>query len=306
LFRAEAALELERYDEAAKEAGLAIASDPEDCDGYCVLARALHGQKKSKKALEAIDLALQKAPNVPLYHVVRSDILRALIEYDAAMAAAKECLRLAPHSPMGHLGVGLCARDLDDRACAVEAFKSAIALDPTAAQSQRLLGDAYLALERNELAEAQYRVSLSLDPNDAAALNNLGCALKALGKKHDAVMAFKAALLLDPTLEEAKSNTHATVQTLIGRAGPVGLFAGAGVLLKLGAVGLSKAPVFFALIALRLRSAAAWGGLAIAAIAVLVFVLVRQRWNRRRLERADPQIMRIYEHLEADKKAGRF
>jgi hypothetical protein len=137
-------------------------------------------------------------------------------------------------------------------------------------------------------------------------LNNLGCALKAQGKSHEAAMAFKAALLLDPTLEEAKSNTHATLRTLIGRAGPVGLFVGAGALLKLGALTLAKAPILLAMVALHLRSAALWGWLAIAAVTLVAVALARQRWNRRRLERADPQILRIYEQLDADKKAGRF
>ena len=59
--RAAAAYELDRYDEVLKEAGLAIAADPEEANNYFYLAQALFQLGRHQEALEAIETAIALA-----------------------------------------------------------------------------------------------------------------------------------------------------------------------------------------------------------------------------------------------------
>jgi tetratricopeptide (TPR) repeat protein len=305
LARAEAALDLDRYDVAIKEAGLAVAGDPENDRAFYVLARALNGAKRRREALQAIDTAIQKDPLDAMHHVTRSDILRGLSEHTRAMEAAEESMRLDPRGLSSHYAVGLCAKALEQHERAIDMFERALVLVPGYGPTHRFLADAYLDKQAYTRAEEHYRVALGSDPNDAGTLNNLGCALLGRDKKREAALAFKAALLLDPTLTVAKENTHATVSSLIGRGGALGI--GVGALFAAKTCGAAAKIGYLWLVFVRLMmNPQTWIWLAAIAVAVTLAIFGRRKWNERALRQADPQILAIYEQLEADKAAGRL
>jgi tetratricopeptide (TPR) repeat protein len=306
LARAEAALEIDRYDVAITEAGLAIASDPESDYAFYVLARALSGAGRRKEALAAVDTAIARDPECGAYFVTRSDILRGLIEYDLAMQAAEESMRLDPQALGSYYAIGLSANALDQHDRAIDAYTRALELVPGYGPTHRFLADVYLDRKQWTKAEEHYRVALKSNPNEAATLNNLGCALLGRSKKREAALAFKAALLLDPTMSEAKENTHSTVSALIGRGGAIGLGVGGVAAAKTCAATGAKAGYFWFAIARHLSNPQTWIWLCVAAVAITGFIFGKRKWNEKALRKADPQIIAIFDQLQADKKAGRI
>jgi tetratricopeptide (TPR) repeat protein len=305
LARAETALELQRYDLAISEAGLAVGGDPENDHAFHVLARALDGARRHRDALNAIDMAIAKNPTHAMHHVTRSDILRGLIEYDRALEAAEESMRLDPRGLASHYALALCAQMLDQHERAIEVLERALPLAPGFHRTHRFLGDSYLGKKAYVQAEQHYRVALRGAPNDAATLNNLGCALLGRRMKREAALSFKAALLVDPTLSVAKENTHSTVSSLIGRGGAIGVGAGSLFAAKTCGAGAAKLGYLWFVFARLVTHPQALGWVAAVAVAISCAFFGRRKWNERALRQADPQIIAIYEQLAADKRAGR-
>lgn len=296
--RARAAIQLGRHEEGVREAGLAVAADPEGADGYYLLGLALRALGRHDEALRAVDSGTTKAPQWHDLFVLRSDILRDKLRPMDAMKAAEEAVRLDANDPDCHTAVGLSASALGDHTRAVVAYRRALKLDPDRAGLHRLLGDQHLDLSDHAQAIVEYHHALRLEPNDAYALNNLGCALQAQGRLEEAAVAYKSAVLLDPTMKEAKRNTHNVVRGLTRGAsvlGVIGLFA---VKFKLWMVlifarGLLVMPAFWIVAGAVIAGAVA-------------FSVIRGRRRLRRLGEKDPQLLAIFARLKADKKAGRI
>jgi tetratricopeptide (TPR) repeat protein len=296
--RARAAIQLGRHEEGVREAGLAVAADPEGADGYYLLGLALRALGRHDEALRAVDSGTTKAPQWHDLFVLRSDILRDKLRPMDAMKAAEEAVRLEANDPDCHTAVGLSASALGDHPRAVVAYRRALKLDPDRADLHRLLGDQHLDLSDHAQAIVEYHHALRLEPNDAYALNNLGCALQAQGRLEEAAVAYKSAVLLDPTMKEAKRNTHNVVRGLTRGAsvlGVIGLFAVKFKLwvLLIFARGLLVMPAFWIVIGAVIAGAVA-------------FSVVRGRRRLSRLGEKDPQLLAIFERLQADKKAGRI
>lgn len=282
--RAEAALDLGRALDAVREAGLAIAAEPEQARCYYVLARALHSLARYREALDALRAGLQRAPDDLDLLVLESDILRADRQLEAALCSAQSAARLAPDDPRAHAALGYSYKALAHYDRAISEFRHALHSIPDNAYLLRSLGDTYLDKRSCAEAETHYRAALALEPNDATALNNLGCALLRMGRAQPAAFAFKAAVMLDPTLKVAKQNTHHTLHALMGGA-------------QLQGLGTPVRQLFEGVIAWVLSSfgVGSW-----------VFCFMRQRQARAQLLAQDPQILDVYLRLQADKKAGRI
>ena len=301
LARAQAALELGRWQEAVHEALRAIGEDPEGPSGHYFLGRALLELGREEEALHALETACAKSPTWSPPHVLRSDVLRFAGSYRQALAAAEEALRLDPHSATAHMAVALSAQKLGDAARARGESGRALALAPHSAPLHRCAGDVFLAQHANAQAESQYRRSLELDAGDALALNNLALALQRQGKADEALDAFRAAVNADPNLHVVKRNLRNLLGKKLGKAGIGGIGVVMWLVLQLGHVGsslpenaqTSGGDVMFLFMLC---------GLAFVALGVLG---VKSEY-RRRLSELDPDLRSLHERLEADHHAGRL
>jgi len=288
-------LELRRWNEALRRAQDLIAADPERPDGYYFLGRAQQQLGWHQKAVSAFDLAIAKSPRA-YFFVHKSHSLRELKRGSDALKAAEEAVRLAPEDGPSHMSLALSAQLLGDRDRADTERRHAVRLGPSNANLHMLSGYILLKQKRYKEAEHALRKSLELDPNAPLTFNNLGVALQNQGRKEDAALAYKSAVLLDPTLRLAKRNTHAVMQSMFGKLGGVGVSL--WVLLKL-AQGLAAANLV----------TRASGGSAIAAGLTLVgaatWVVLHFR-KRQRLRARNPELLALYQRLEADRKAGRL
>ena len=93
--RAAAAYELDRYDEVLKEAGLAIAADPEEANNYFYLAQALFQLGRHQEALEAIETAIAKDPDGDELGPERHNIFRSATMRLAYLAMDRPELQFA-------------------------------------------------------------------------------------------------------------------------------------------------------------------------------------------------------------------
>jgi tetratricopeptide (TPR) repeat protein len=292
--RARAALELNRFQEAAVHAARAIGEAPEMLDGYGLLGQAEIGLAKPENALATAERGLGISANSEWLHRIRSIALRQLEKHEPAVVAAREAVRLAPEVPQCHyvLAQALAARGR--RKEAVAEAERALALDPTSAMYLTLLGDLHLK-KKPKSAETYYRRSLAIEPQAAPTLNNLGVSLLRQRRRVEAAEAFKAAVVVDPTLRVARKNAHSTLDALLRGGGVFGLV-----------IGLQA--VFRGLAARHGSEDFVAGGLVVVATLVVWFAFRKWRAskNRKKLELADPQLLSIYEKLEADKKSGRL
>lgn len=290
--RANAAISVQRYEVALQEAGAAIAADPSDPAGHVMLGVALISLKRVREALAAIEAGLGEAPDDAALHRLRSLALNSLKKRKEALDAADEAVRLEPEAASSHESRGRALSALKRRDEARAAFEEAVRLAPGDADYRRELGDEFLE-SAPRTAEKHYRASLEIDPNDAVTLNNLGVALEKQKRPFEAAAAYKAAVVTDPTFELAKRNVQSTVGGLMKAGG--GSVLGVWLFVRVASL-VAKGPALavFAIVAL---------------LGVLIWLFVRSRndrerieGNRERLQRMDPQIYEIYRKLEAEKK----
>jgi tetratricopeptide (TPR) repeat protein len=213
LARAQALLDLRRFDDAAQLLGQAIAQDPEDVWPRCELGRALIGAERWDEALAAAEAATALAPEFDWPHRLRALALNGLGRTKEAVRASEEAVRLDADDATNWQVLASCRLMAKDVRGAREAAERGLQLDPEDADLHRTVGD--VALERDEVraAERHYRRALELDPEDPVALNNLGVVLLRSDRKGEASELFEAAARLDPGLDVTRENVGASARS---------------------------------------------------------------------------------------------
>ncbi len=238
--RANVALDIGRYDVAAREARSALGYDPRDDDALVLLARALLGSGDYARALDAVSEATRLAPQrsychylsgftlqcmgrwsdsiAPLEKAVELDVdyaryhVRLALSYaetkrgDDAVRACEHALTLAPRDGVVFENASRVFGALGQLARAEEVARAHIALEPENATGFGRL--AWVLAERRSWPEAieMARASLRLDPNNYAAWANLGYAAMQAHDDAQAETASREALRLRPGLPSATSN----------------------------------------------------------------------------------------------------
>jgi adenylate cyclase len=88
-------LHTQQHDEAIAEAKRAIASDPNDADGYVALANALSFTGKASEALEQVERAIRLNPHYPPYYLYQLGLARfGMKRLDEAAASLERSLVL--------------------------------------------------------------------------------------------------------------------------------------------------------------------------------------------------------------------
>lgn len=114
------------------------------------------------QAREAIDQALELAPDLPAAHV--HDGLHRLASKDlvGAEAALRRALELDPDVARAHLLLGVVHAEGGDPAAAEVAFRRAVELDPTSPEAHHNLGQTLWSLGRQDEALDAYRRKIAL------------------------------------------------------------------------------------------------------------------------------------------------
>jgi protein O-GlcNAc transferase len=167
--------------------------------------------------LEAFDKAVAAQENVARYHHDRAEALRALGQWDEAIASYRAAIRVDPKYPLAHFNLGTARQTRNAPREAERSCRRAIALAPNDAQAHHYLGASLAQLGNAGEAIESYRHALSLDARGAPICNDLGIALERKGDIAGALGAFQQAIDLAPAFAIAYENAA----TLLQRRGDI-------------------------------------------------------------------------------------
>ncbi|MCP5155466.1 MAG: PEP-CTERM system TPR-repeat protein PrsT [Ectothiorhodospiraceae bacterium] len=166
----EAALGLQRVDEAKAAFEAALAVDPTLGQARRGLARVRLANGDTDAAQRELEEALASSEREADTWVLKGELELSLQRFEAAKASFEKVLELVADSPIGHIGVARAALGLQDPDAAdrhLSALDKALAKDPRVTYLRALV-----ARQRNQLEVAleALRDTLAAQPNHVAAL----------------------------------------------------------------------------------------------------------------------------------------
>jgi len=211
-------LDARRYDEAARAASEALASDPFDVEAQLLRARANLRLERHREALQDAEAVLANEPSQIQAHAVRAGSLLGLERGEEALAAAIETTRLAPSWPGAHLTVAAVADQVKGRGqIAWDAASRACELAPLDADAHAMMGSVALSWKRFDVAERALLEALRLDPQHTEARHDLGVVRFNSGSYGEAAAGFVSSLKDDPNLGVARQNLEGVVLRWVQR-----------------------------------------------------------------------------------------
>ena len=213
----------------------ALQTNPAHWPAALKLAQLLLGRSQYGRALETVDAALQRQPEVYQLQALRGAALAALGRRQDALAAYRQAIELAPaplsqadpiNGPLAQLHTRLGELQLEARnfSPAQDSFEQALRYAPDDAAAHIGLARLHTALAlresgaagsasavatdegRFQQASAALQTALTLEPDSVAARTALGNLYAAYGRTDEASAAWQEALTLDPTqAEEART-----------------------------------------------------------------------------------------------------
>lgn len=304
--RAQAALDLGRQEEALREAGTALASDPTDPHNYALVAAAQLGCGLSKQAVQVAKSGLAYDPDSEWLHRICAVGFMNVRNYVDAFLSIRESLRIDPDNSGAHYVQGMILQRSSSYKQAQQAYARALELEPNNATYHFALGSLYASRAEPKLAERHLRAALQAEPNHAAALNELGVLMRRQGRSREALTAFRSAIGVDPTHLEAKVNTHALLKDRLGGAGAGALVVAAATvktgwwkifILSRGVDAISQG-----------TSVAVAVAIVLGAVAIGLFLVSRRgrrpvEDERSALQKLEPEMLSLYRKLDTDLKS---
>ncbi|MCI0342930.1 MAG: tetratricopeptide repeat protein [Planctomycetales bacterium] len=196
--RAWALLEMRRPGDAAREAGDAVARDPQDAEARMALAVALLAGRRAAEAVREAEESVHLAPDSP-----RALWTLGVAHGQSGNAAQAQRLladvrRLDPENPSVLIDLSWSHSLAGNWLAMAAAARAALALDPEEPKAWLNLGIAHGCEGRTREAWNEIRRSLRLDPESPIAHFALGQLHVRGGSWRAAAAAFREALTLDP------------------------------------------------------------------------------------------------------------
>jgi tetratricopeptide (TPR) repeat protein len=244
--------------------------------------------------------ALGRDPSNEWFHRIHAAALVHLERYEEALEAADEAARLAHESYIVHVARADALEGLERHDDAIEALRVALSLAPDSPALMRRLGRAVVRADESE-AEQLFRGALAHESNDPWTLHALGVLLRRQGRTEAAMLAFQSAVMLAPDELDYKQSLHETAGGVLGK-------------LSWGALGLVLVVSIAITAAVAMATGAEldgpflWGMLTVVALMAGMNVYFRFDANRKRaaLLETEPQLVKLYDLLEADRREGRL
>jgi tetratricopeptide (TPR) repeat protein len=204
--RAQALIDIRRYQEALKLLRQALVIAPDNSDILCHVSYVKLQIGEFEQALSDADRAVQSQPRNEWGHRLRSFALLRLGKKSDALGAAEEAVRLAPQSPQTFYS--LADSQIANQMLS-EARQSALRareMAPESPESHEILASVEIGHKSWGEAEKHLRKALSLRPTSYNALNDLGVCLLRQGREREALEMFRQAARANPAGEDARDN----------------------------------------------------------------------------------------------------
>jgi tetratricopeptide (TPR) repeat protein len=209
--RAQALMDIERWDEAVAILNKGLSSDPDNHWILCSLAFSHLSMGDRSRAIEYADRAVSIEPEDEWGHRLRSVILLQKKKNGESLQAASEAVRIAPESPMALyvLVQALIAnKQLGEARVTAEKLRQ---IAPESEIAHEALGNVALEQRRWNAAEEHFEAALRINPNSYEAMNNLGVALLNQGRENEATERFHQAAAINPMGAVARANLKSSV-----------------------------------------------------------------------------------------------
>jgi tetratricopeptide (TPR) repeat protein len=178
----------------------AISEEPEDSQGYYLLACCLTDQPSNyREALQMINEAIRLDPNRAAYHAQKASILILLDRQREALQAAEESISLGPSSVEGFAARSAALIGLGRAQEAEQAARQALAIDPEHEPAANLLAHALRIQGRMIENAEQIESLLARNPENPHTHATAGWSALQRGQGRDAERHFLEALRLDPS-----------------------------------------------------------------------------------------------------------
>jgi tetratricopeptide (TPR) repeat protein len=155
-------------------------------------------QEKYEEAVAAYDAALAIKPDDPDILGNKGIALRRLERIEEAIAAYDAALALKPDDPGALYNKGNALDELGRYEDAIAAYDAALALKPDLHEALYNKGNALVNLGRYEDAIAAYDAALAIKPDDPGALYNKACIYGLQGKVEPTLENLATAIQLNP------------------------------------------------------------------------------------------------------------
>lgn len=209
--RAEALIDLQRYEQAIPLLTQAIANDPDDDMLYCRLSLACFAIEDYAASFSHAKTALGLNPENDWahFHLTRNYIHQH--NYDRALEHARAAAKIDPDDGANLYMLAWCEYQSGNYRQAYQAATHAIELDPENAHLHELLADLSLNQGKFKKAESHYREALRHDPESASIHCYLAMALTQQHRIYEAAEHMFTAVKLEPQNEDYRERLFSIV-----------------------------------------------------------------------------------------------
>jgi protein O-GlcNAc transferase len=179
---------------------------PGNFDALHLLGVIHHQCGEHTQAVHQIDAALSVNPMVAAAHSNRAAALKALRQFDPALASYDNAIALKPDLADAFCGRGAVLNELGRFEEALSSSDRAVALRGDLAEAFNNRGNALAGLKRFAAALASFDRAIALKPNDPEAFNNRSNVLSQVRRLDEALASADRAISLAPDLAEAFYN----------------------------------------------------------------------------------------------------
>lgn len=221
-----------RHDLAAEQFSRAIKIDDSVALIHYNLGVSLYQSGNGDRAIEVLNVALEKEPanrlireflqsitDKPIADNLGADLQQAIDYHQAgavhdAIAWYQKTLKSSPENVIALSNMGIALQAVGNQEAAIDCYQKATAIDPGFADAHFNLGNALIAMGKPDAAVISYQKALSIMPDHAYAQHNLGNTLLEQGRLAEAVVCFEKSIAIMPDFAEAHNNLGNAMQGL--------------------------------------------------------------------------------------------
>jgi Flp pilus assembly protein TadD len=144
----------------------ATLNDPQSAEAWFGVGRVQTEKEDVRAATDALDRAIQLAPQAPGYHGERATLLAMTGSTSAARAAFADALQRQPDDYLAWTGLGILQLKTGETRQALDSFLKAGVIEPRFARAQLYVGVAYYQLGNQQRAVESVRKAAELDAKD--------------------------------------------------------------------------------------------------------------------------------------------
>jgi len=165
------------YEKSLENAEVALKSDKDNLQAINLKILSLLQLERYEDASKEADDLVKRAPGLPQAYWLRSIALSSMDKFDEAITDLQLLVENVPDNPTFKLQLGNLYNASDRPRLALKLFDQLYEEDPEIEGILRSRGDAYLAIGKHKEAISDYEKELARDPEDSGTLNNLAWVL---------------------------------------------------------------------------------------------------------------------------------